>query len=47
MIDIMVEVLSDPAIHLQAAAGYKKTAVAVSLDDAREDTEVQREAADC
>jgi len=46
MIDLMVEVLSDPKIHLNAAAGYKKTAVAVALDHSGEDLEIMREAAD-
>ena len=46
MIDTMVEVWSKEAIHLRAAAGYKKTAVAVSVDDAGEDMEITREAAD-
>ena len=36
MIDMMVEVLSDPNIHLRAAKGYVKTAVAVDLDGAQD-----------
>jgi hypothetical protein len=44
MIDLMVEVLQNPALHVQAAAGYKKTALAVDLDG-REDLEIVREAA--
>ena len=44
MIDIMVEVLSDPKIHLHAANGYVQTAVAVDLDGAQ-DVLITREAA--
>ena len=44
MIDMMVEVLSDPNIHLRAAKGYVKTAVAVDLDGTQ-DTLIEREAA--
>ena len=45
MIDLMVQVLSSPEVHLRAARGYKKTAVAVHIDG-REDQEIQREAGD-
>ena len=45
MIDLMVEVLSGPEIHLAAAAGYKKTGVKVKLEGG-EDQEIQREAGD-
>ena len=43
MIDLMVQVLRNPEVHLRPAKGYKKTAVAVDLDG-REDQEIQREA---
>ena len=31
-IDIMIQVMSDMNLHLQAAAGYKKTGTTVALD---------------
>ena len=43
MIDIMVDVLSRKALHIAAAAGYKKTAVAVKLEGG-EDEQIAREA---
>ena len=46
MIDLMVEVLSNPSVHLRAAAGYKKTAVAVNIDNGGADLEICREAGD-
>ena len=45
MIDMMVEVLSKEAMHIRAAEGYKKTAVAVKLEGG-EDQEIVREAWD-
>jgi hypothetical protein len=43
MIDLMVEVLSVQSVHTRAARGYKKTAVAVSLDG-EHDEQIEREA---
>ena len=43
MIDLMVEVLSVQSVHTRAAQGYKKTAVAVSLDG-EHDEQIEREA---
>ena len=45
MVDIMVDVLDRPELHLQAADGYTKTAVAVDIDGF-EDHKIVREAGD-
>ena len=45
MMDIMVGVLSNPSLHLHAADGYLKTAVAVDIDG-KQDIEITREAGD-
>ena len=45
MIDLMVQVLSGPEVHLRASRGYKKTAVKVSLNGG-EDQQIEREAGD-
>ena len=45
MVDIMVDVLYRPELHLQAADGYIKTAVAVDIDGF-EDHKIVREAGD-
>ena len=44
-IDLMIQVMSDPAIHLQAAKGYKYTGTTVALDGS-EDSMICREAKD-
>ena len=42
-LQIMIDVMSDPELHLQAAKGYKKTGTTVSLDG-EEDHLIVREA---
>ena len=44
-IDLMIEVMSDPAIHLQASKGFKYTGTTVALDGS-EDSKICREAKD-
>ena len=44
MIDLMVQVLSGPEVHLRAAQGYKRTALAVDIDGAEDDAWISREA---
>ena len=44
-IDCMIEVMSDPALHLQATRGYKYTGATVALDGT-EDSMICREARD-
>ncbi len=44
-IDLMHEVLSNKALHLHAADGYKKTGMTVALDGS-EDHEIVKEARD-
>jgi len=42
-LQIMIDVMSDPELHLQAAKGYKKTGTTISLDG-KEDDLIVREA---
>ena len=43
-LEIMFQVLSDPALHEHASKGYKKVGKSVKLDDDSEDAEICREA---
>ncbi len=45
-IDLMADVLSDTALHLRAAEGYKKTGTTVALDGSQ-DEEIVRGAGNC
>ena len=44
-IDIMIQVMSDPNLHVQASRGYKYTGTTVALDGS-EDNMICREAKD-